>query len=243
MLTSRSAAAPPSGPVRAGRGGSGQLPGWGWGGGRPHWGGSRGPAARTGAGRAGRALTVLPAVAPVVGHGGGASGSAGVGAGPAAAATGRHRVSAVAPSPAFIGARQLGAGGGRGGGPGGPGGGEVRAEVLSPRAGRAGRGQRPRLRPLRWERLSRGRARVPGRHRPRAPGGAGLRGVYAHPLSRARSPVAAPTVRPRAPRLPSPAHCDRIPGCEPSGPARAGVSAPRATPCVPAPAGEHVPEL
>lgn len=66
------------------------------------------------------------------------------------------------------------------------------------RAGRAGTAPSP-LRPLRRERLSRGRARVPGWHRLRARG-SGLRvapGCGVHPPSGARSPAAAPAERAR----------------------------------------------
>lgn len=152
-------------------------------------------------------------------------GGAGVGARPAAAARGRLGVSAAAPSPAFIGSRQLGAGGGR------PGRGradlrrEVRAEVRS-RAGRAGRGQRPAGCARRAGSVSRGRARGPGRHRLRAPVARGG-GASARTSLRARSPVAAPTLWPR-PRASLPAHCDRI-----SGPGPAPASPPRRHPGFP----------
>ena len=136
------------------------------------------------------------------------------------AARGPHCEFAVAPSLTFIGSRQLCAGGCPGRGPGrtcrwrGEGGGAVPAH----RAGRAGGDNALRLSPLRWAHFTPGRARVLRRHRLRAPGCAGLRGAYAHPPPPARSLVVAPTVWPAVPCQSTLAHCDCIPGHEPSGP-------------------------
>lgn len=248
VLGRRAEAAPPWGLCAPGRGDSGRRAPRAWG----PW------AARSG----GCGARQVPGRAPGRTHrcggripsGGtwwrGASGWAGVGASPAAAARGRHGVSAVTPSQAYIGSRQLGVWGRPGeGAPGGPEGAEVRAEVLSPRAGRAGRGQRP----LGCARRARSASPAAAPGAPggtgsalAAPGGTGLHRGAGRTLPRgARSPAAAPAERARgALAFHPPPIVIASPAASPFAPHRArGLSPEGHPPPVPAGAGELGQEL